>query len=86
MNTRLQVEHGVTEQVFGIDLVENMIRIAANEIDDLSSIKSTIKQKGHAIQVRVYAEDPNKGFQPCAGLLSEVEFPQSENIRIAGMF
>ncbi|RZG83116.1 urea carboxylase [Acinetobacter sp. WCHAc060033] len=71
VNTRLQVEHGVTEQVFGIDLVEWMITLGSGDwiapIDKLSS-------KGHSIQVRLYAEDPIKNFQPSAGLLTHVQF------------
>ncbi|AXQ22960.1 urea carboxylase [Acinetobacter wuhouensis] len=71
VNTRLQVEHGVTEQVFGVDLVEWMITLGSGDwvapIDKLSS-------KGHSIQVRLYAEDPIKNFQPSAGLLTHVQF------------
>ncbi|TNF34965.1 MAG: urea carboxylase, partial [Gammaproteobacteria bacterium] len=79
VNTRLQVEHGVTEQVFGVDLVEWMIRLAAGE---LKQLPKHLHSKGHALQVRVYAEDPNKAFQPCAGLLSKVSFPEGNGIRI----
>jgi len=79
VNTRLQVEHGVTEQVFGIDLVEWMIKLAANEFASLPAVS---EPRGHAIQARVYAEDPNKEFQPSAGLLSEVRFPEGEDLRI----
>ncbi len=79
VNTRLQVEHGVTEQIYGIDLVEWMIRLAANELDGLPK---QLTPHGHAIQARVYAEDPNKAFQPSAGLLSEVRFPQHDQLRI----
>ena len=83
VNTRLQVEHGVTEEVYGVDLVEWMLRQAANELDDLRTLRSRLHAQGHAIQVRVYAEDPARDFQPCAGLLSKVEFPQSQkNLRI----
>ena len=82
VNTRLQVEHGVTEQVFGIDLVEWMVKLAADELEDLDLLEPGLKSQGHAIQARLYAEDPNKDFQPCAGLLSEVYFPQQENLRI----
>ena len=82
VNTRLQVEHGVTEQVFGIDLVEWMVKLAADELEDLGFLEPGLKSQGHAIQARLYAEDPNKDFQPCAGLLSEVYFPQQENLRI----
>ena len=82
VNTRLQVEHGVTEQVFNVDLVEWMIKLAANELDDLKRLEKNLTATGHAIQTRVYAEDPNKDFQPSAGLLSEVAFPSKENLRI----
>ena len=73
VNTRLQVEHGVTEQVTGIDLVEWMVSLAAGELSALNSFR--IRPKGAAIQVRLYAEDPNKNFQPSAGLLTAVRFP-----------
>lgn len=73
VNTRLQVEHTVTECVTGLDLVEWMIRTAAGEDVGLSSY--TFAPKGSAIQVRVYAEDPNKDFQPSCGLLNEVQLP-----------
>ena len=83
VNTRLQVEHGVTEEVYGVDLVEWMLRQAAGELGDLKSLRAPLSAKGHAIQVRVYAEDPARDFQPCAGLLSKVEFPAaSEHLRI----
>ncbi|MFZ0789111.1 MAG: urea carboxylase, partial [Chromatiaceae bacterium] len=73
VNTRLQVEHGVTEAVTGIDLVEWMVRLGAGELPDLASL--TPSPRGHAIQARVYAEDPGKGFQPSAGLLTQVQWP-----------
>ncbi|WP_455203648.1 urea carboxylase [Kaarinaea lacus] len=82
VNTRLQVEHGVTEEVFGVDLVEWMIRQAAGELGDIVQQRQLLNASGHAIQVRVYAEDPNKGFQPCAGLLTEVAFPKQSGLRI----
>jgi len=82
VNTRLQVEHGVTEQVYGVDLVEWMLKLAANELDNINELVTTLAPKGHAIQARVYAEDPNKDFQPCAGLLSEVTLPDKPNVRI----
>ncbi len=77
VNTRLQVEHGVTEEVWGVDLVEWMLLQAAGEIDDLAALKSLHKASGHAIQVRIYAEDPLQDFLPSAGLLSRVEWPNS---------
>lgn len=82
VNTRLQVEHGVTEEVYGVDLVEWMIRLAAQEPLDLAEKKSSLSPKGHAIQVRIYAEDPYRDFQPCAGLLVEVDFPHAEGVRV----
>lgn len=82
VNTRLQVEHGVTEEVYGIDLVEWMIQQAAGELDDLSQKAEQLQASGHAVQVRIYAEDPFHQFQPSPGLLTQVEFPQGEGIRI----
>ena len=83
VNTRLQVEHGVTEEVFGVDLVEWMLRQAAGDLGELRAMREQLSPQGHAIQVRIYAEDPAKDFQPCAGLLSKVDFPPtSKNIRI----
>lgn len=81
VNTRLQVEHGVTEEVFGIDLVEWMVKQGAGELS-LAELEPTLSSTGHAIQVRVYAEDANKEFQPCAGLLTEVEWPEYEGLRV----
>ena len=78
VNTRLQVEHGVTEQVAGVDLVEWMVRLAANEMAALE----TPALQGHSIQARVYAEDPGKDFQPCAGLLTQVRFPEPDAARV----
>ncbi|MEY2605623.1 MAG: urea carboxylase [Verrucomicrobiota bacterium] len=72
VNTRLQVEHGVTEEVSGIDLVEWMIRLAAGELAPLETLVPSMS--GHSVQVRIYAEDPNKNFQPSSGLLTEVAF------------
>ncbi|MDI4665870.1 urea carboxylase [Xanthobacter autotrophicus] len=80
VNTRLQVEHPVTEAVFGIDLVEWMIRQAAGE--DPISAAGPLVPKGAAMEVRVYAEIPHANFQPSAGLLTEVKFPA--NARIDG--
>lgn len=82
VNTRLQVEHGVTEEVFGIDLVEWMLRLASGEKFDLQQQRDNLSPSGHALQVRIYAEDPFNDFQPAPGLLSAVRFPQSEHIRV----
>ncbi|WP_461519444.1 urea carboxylase [Porticoccus sp.] len=82
VNTRLQVEHGVTEEVYGVDLVEWMLRLAAGEELSLDTSRQQLHTRGHAIQVRVYAEDPYRGFQPCPGLLTQVIFPEGEGIRI----
>jgi urea carboxylase len=78
VNTRLQVEHGITEEVCGVDLVEWMIKIAAG--DNKPLLEYQHNPKGHAIEVRVYAEDGGKNFQPSTGLITKVEFPN--NIRI----
>jgi urea carboxylase len=78
VNTRLQVEHGVTEQVCGVDLVVWMLQLAAGDLPPLRTLQPT--SQGASIQVRLYAEDPAKNFQPSAGLLTEVIFPtQAEN-------
>ncbi|GAA5315495.1 MAG: urea carboxylase [Candidatus Pelagadaptatus aseana] len=82
VNTRLQVEHGVTEEVFGVDLVEWMVSLAAGKTFALDDLRQQLQPKGHAIQVRIYAEDPYQNFQPCAGLLSKVAFPEGEGVRI----
>ncbi|MBD1390077.1 urea carboxylase [Neiella sp. HB171785] len=82
VNTRLQVEHGVTEQVFAVDLVRWMIELGAGELTPLAELAPTLKPQGHAIQVRLYAEDANKNFQPCAGLLTQVDFPANDGLRV----
>lgn len=73
VNTRLQVEHGVTEQVSGIDLVEWMILQAAGELPSLASIE--VQLRGSSIEARIYAEDPARNFQPTPGKLTLVTFP-----------
>jgi len=78
VNTRLQVEHGVTELVTGLDLVEWMIQIAASEAP--AALYHPPAPRGAAVQVRVYAEDPTKNFQPSSGVLTAVRFP--ENARV----
>jgi urea carboxylase len=75
VNTRLQVEHGVTEEVTGIDLVEWMIRLAAGE----SPVRG-VGARGWSIEARVYAEDPYKNFQPSAGTLTHVSWPEDARV------
>lgn len=77
VNTRLQVEHGVTEQVTGVDLVEWMLRVAAGEP---VALVSRVQARGHSIQVRVYAEDPAHQFRPSSGLLSHVQWPDGVRV------
>jgi urea carboxylase len=72
VNTRLQVEHGVTEETFGVDLVEWMLEVAASEPPDLAGFNA--QPRGHAVQARVYAEDAARGFRPSSGLLTDVRF------------
>jgi urea carboxylase len=75
VNTRLQVEHGVTEQVTGIDLVEWMVQQSAGELPDIAAYTATLR--GHSIEARVYAEDPARNFQPTPGKLTLVAFPSA---------
>jgi propionyl-CoA carboxylase alpha chain len=76
MNTRLQVEHPVTEEITGLDLVEQMIRVAAGE--KLSFTQADVKINGWAIENRVYAEDPYRGFLPSTGRLVRYDPPEAE--------
>lgn len=79
MNTRLQVEHPVTEQVYGLDLVEQMLKIAAGEALKLK--QSDIRAKGWSIEARLYAEDSARGFLPSTGQLRRYSEPQGKGIR-----
>ncbi|MEX0982112.1 MAG: biotin carboxylase N-terminal domain-containing protein [Bacteroidales bacterium] len=80
MNTRIQVEHPVTEMVTGIDLIEQMIRIAQGE--KLSFTQEQIEMKGHAIEFRINAEDVQSGFSPSLGTIEKISWPVGEHIRI----
>ncbi len=80
MNTRLQVEHPVTEWITGIDLVEQQIRVARGEA--LAFSEEDLKITGHAMELRIYAEDPMNGFLPSVGTLDVFQFPEGPNIRL----
>jgi len=80
MNTRVQVEHPVTEMVTGVDIVEEQILVAAG--NELRLKQENIAQKGHAIECRIYAEDPSNNFLPSPGNMTLYVEPEGENIRI----
>ncbi|MBS7473946.1 5-oxoprolinase/urea amidolyase family protein [Pseudomonas syringae] len=82
VNTRLQVEHGVTEQVWGVDLVSWMVQLAAGDLPPLDQLQAGLKPVGHAIQARLYAEDPGRDFQPCPGLLTAADFPPADGRKL----
>lgn len=83
VNTRLQVEHGVTEMVYGIDLVQCMIQLADETLPPLDELAQQYQPEGHAIQARIYAEDPLADFMPSPGLLTHIEFPVGvEGLRV----
>jgi urea carboxylase len=83
VNTRLQVEHGVTEMVYDIDLVACMIQLAEGKLPPLKELAVNHLPTGHAVQARVYAEDPAANFQPAPGLLTHITFPDTnEQLRI----
>jgi acetyl/propionyl-CoA carboxylase alpha subunit len=79
MNTRLQVEHTVTEQVFGIDIVKEQINIELGH--ELSFTQSDIQVRGHAIECRINAEDPFYNFTPCPGKITHMHLPGGYNVR-----
>ncbi|WP_327142305.1 acetyl/propionyl/methylcrotonyl-CoA carboxylase subunit alpha [Nocardia sp. NBC_01327] len=80
MNTRLQVEHPVTELVTGVDLVECQVRIAAGQ--KLAVSQEDIKLTGHAVEARVYAEDPGRGFLPTGGTVLALTEPEGKGVRV----
>jgi acetyl-CoA carboxylase biotin carboxylase subunit len=80
MNTRIQVEHPVTEAISGMDLVQEQLRIAAGE--PLSRSQSEVKLSGHAIECRITAESAAHGFRPCPGLITEWQPPEGDDIRV----
>jgi 3-methylcrotonyl-CoA carboxylase alpha subunit len=80
MNTRLQVEHPVTEAITGLDLVEWQFRVAAGQPLPLTQDK--IRQSGHAVEARLYAENPESNFLPSAGKIYALQFPEGEGLRV----
>ncbi|BCY10859.1 biotin carboxylase N-terminal domain-containing protein [Actinoplanes sp. L3-i22] len=79
VNTRLQVEHPVTEEIFGIDLVEWMLRLAQG---DAGFLDTPLQAAGAAVEARVYAEDPTQGYRPSAGLITNVRFPDEVQAKV----
>ena len=80
MNTRIQVEHPITEMVTGMDLVKEQIRIAAGE--ELKISQKDISFKGHSIECRINAENPSKNFMPTPGKINELNLPGGNGIRV----
>lgn len=80
MNTRIQVEHPVTEMVTGIDMIKAQINISAGEV--MPYRQESIEFRGHAIECRINAEDPQKGFMPCPGRVENVLFPGGYGVRV----
>ena len=80
MNTRVQVEHPVTEMVTGVDIIKEQIKIASGEV--LSFKQKDIAFTGHSMEVRINAEDPDKNFMPCPGIIKDLHLPGGNGVRI----
>ncbi|MDF2878034.1 MAG: acetyl-CoA carboxylase biotin carboxylase subunit [Clostridia bacterium] len=80
MNTRIQVEHPITEMVTGVDLIKEQLKIASGE--KLTLTTESITLRGHAIECRINAENPHKNFRPCAGTVSQLHLPGGRGVRI----
>ncbi|EGT3615650.1 acetyl-CoA carboxylase biotin carboxylase subunit [Clostridium perfringens] len=80
MNTRIQVEHPITEMITGIDLVKEQIKVAAGKALEIT--QDDLKINGHSIECRINAEDPSKNFMPCPGLINDVNFPGGFGVRL----
>jgi acetyl-CoA/propionyl-CoA carboxylase biotin carboxyl carrier protein len=80
MNTRIQVEHTITEEVTGIDLVKEQLRVAAGA--ELSFAQETVESRGHSLQCRINAEDAGRDFRPTPGVLEKLQFPEGPGIRV----
>lgn len=80
MNTRVQVEHPITEAVTGIDIIKEQIKIASGE--QLQYVQKDIKINGHSLEVRINAENPDKNFMPCPGTITGLHLPGGNGIRV----
>jgi acetyl-CoA carboxylase biotin carboxylase subunit len=80
MNTRLQVEHSISEEVTGVDIVKEQLKIASGE--GLKLTQEDIKITGHSIECRINAEDAEKGFRPCPGKITDVFLPAGRGVRL----
>ena len=83
MNTRIQVEHPITEEICGVDLIQAMITVAQG--DPLPYRQQDIRRRGHAIEVRINAEDPERNFMPGPGTITELRWPSGPGVRIDSM-
>ena len=80
MNTRIQVEHPVTEWVTGVDLIQEQLRVASGM--PLSVTQGEVRLSGHAIECRINAENPAKNFRPCPGKITEMHLPGGFGVRV----